>query len=115
MSLFYVDSMPEAKVELWESLCEELDLTSLVRLDDDVWMAVRGSESAPHLGNVYCSILVSQLKSLLMTKYPDKINEDTFWEYYNGYDTHLHINNISIDDRDSYTAALKSLGIEEDE
>jgi len=99
MSLFY-----EHDVVRWIDEFEKIaDRHHIMVTDSDIWDRVKHSETAPHLGNAYMTILLESIRRKLEALYPD-LEVDY---YINSLDTSLYINGEEIYSLQDYEAAIK--------
>lgn len=86
--MFYENDIPQPIGEL-EKIADGYG----IRITDvDIWQQAKWSENPPHLGNVYVSLLFSQLAEKINEHYPN-LEVDYF---INGLDTHFYLNRESI-------------------
>ena len=73
--------------------------------NEEIWDIAREYQEMPIFENIFYSVVLSQIESLLLDQYGDNLKTNY---YINARDTHLHINDEAIEELDDLKNALKA-------
>lgn len=101
--MFYENSVPTNIGELEQIGAQfGISITGV-----DIWERAKCHEKPPHLGNVYLSLLFSQLQSELSERYPELIVDYSI----NGLDSHFIINGEGINTKKQFDELVSGLNV----